>query len=125
TLLAPIGGNCFIQTSTNLIDWNYLLITNSDLGPIDFSDRVRPGMRYYRAGAFSAVTIVHSAVDATGHPVFTLIGPGSGNYFVETSMDLITWTYLLITNSATGQVDFKDTNNPGTWSLRFYRCGTF
>jgi hypothetical protein len=46
------GGSYFIQASTNLIDWGYVLITNSLSGYIDFTEPASEAMpvRFYRAG---------------------------------------------------------------------------
>ncbi len=46
------GGSYFIQASTNLSDWGYVLITNSLSGYIDFTEPASEAMpaRFYRGG---------------------------------------------------------------------------
>ena len=63
-----------------------------------------------------------SATDALGNFRFTVIGPGGGNYFIQSSTDMVTWNYLLFTNAALGWIEFTDTITPGP---RFYRGGSF
>ena len=56
---------------------------------------------------------------------FTLIGQSPGSYFIQGSTDLINWDYLLITNSISGRVDFRDPIDSTPNSRRFYRGGSF
>ncbi len=50
TLVGSGAGAYFIQASTNLVDWHYLLITNSVSGLVNFTDSLTNGLRYYRGG---------------------------------------------------------------------------
>ena len=55
TLLGQTPGSYFIQGSTDLINWDYLLITNSIAARVDFRDTIDPGpagRRFYRGGSF-------------------------------------------------------------------------
>jgi hypothetical protein len=60
-----------------------------------------------------------------GQFTFTLVGPGPGSYFIQGSADLINWTFLLITNSISGRVEFEDPTSAEPGSSRFYRGGSF
>ena len=61
------------------------------------------------------------AINANGQFSFTILGQGDGNYTVQTSTDLATWSDFLTTNSIAGQIEFADTTTPAPlW--RFYRA---
>jgi hypothetical protein len=60
-------------------------------------------------------------VNANGNFGFSLLSQGDGNFTIETSTDLATWSDLLTTNTVAGQFDFADTSTPVT-SFRFYRA---
>ena len=51
TLVGQGGGSYFIETSTNLTHWSFLLVTNSISGRVGFTDTLKPGVRFYRGGA--------------------------------------------------------------------------
>ncbi len=68
------------------------------------------------------IMFTNCALNAAGDYSLTLLGPGSGNYFVQTSTDLSNWSHLLMTNSISGEIAFTDAMAPGA---RFYRGGMF
>jgi hypothetical protein len=66
--------------------------------------------------------LMDGATDGAGQYRFTLVGPGAGNYFIQSSTNLVDWNYRLFTNSATGWFEFTETMTPGP---HFYRGGSF
>jgi hypothetical protein len=123
TLLVPGGGNYFIQTSTDLVHWNYLLVTNTISDRINVTNTMAPGNRFFRGGIFAVPTIVSSSVDGSGHFTLTMIGPGAGNYYIQGSSDLVHWDYLLFTFSPTGWVTFTDNSAPVSARPAFFYRG--
>ena len=64
--------------------------------------------------------LLNQAFDADGYFDFSVLGEGDGNYTVQTSTDLTSWTGLLTTNSVAGRIDFADTTT-AIGLFRFYR----
>jgi hypothetical protein len=74
------------------------------------------------SGVFNTPPVLsNSTVNVNGHFSFSLLGQGDGNYTIQTSNDLKTWSDLLTTNSVAGQFDFADTTTPSP-AIRFYRA---
>jgi len=122
SVVGDVPGNYFVQTSTDLENWEYLLVTNSIPGQFQVVDAMTPGRRFYRGGLLTGILLMNGAADGAGQYRFTVIGPGAGNYFIQSSTNLENWGYRLFTNSATGWFEFSEPISPGA---HFYRSGTF
>jgi len=123
TVLGEGPGNYFVQSSTNLREWRYFLVTNSLEGQFTVVDPVGPGQRFYRGGRLGETILWDESTDGSGNFGFTLFGPGPGNYFIQSSTDLVQWTHRLFTNSSTGFFEFKETMSAD--GAKFYRGGSF
>src|SRR5213593_2713393 len=55
------------------------------------------------------ITLTNWMINALDYFHFTLLGPDEANYFIQSSTDLVSWSFIAFTNAVLGPVDFADT----------------
>jgi Leucine-rich repeat (LRR) protein len=123
-LLHAIPGHPYeIQVSTNLINWNQLLlITPTNTATPVFDNAAGNGTRFYRLHDLSVGLIYFDQpILAPGSIRLVLHSPTNLSFRLLASTNLQDWTSLATVTNTLGTVQFTD-NLSSNFPLRFYRA---
>jgi hypothetical protein len=123
-LLHAIPGNAYeIQVSTNLVNWNrLLLITPTNTATPVFDNAAGSGTRFYRLHDLSVGLIYFEKPILTSNSIrLVLHSPTNLPFFLLSSTNLKDWTPLATITNTLGTVQFTNSLSSSS-SRRFYRA---